>query len=112
MKAVYVQRGESIDYTPTSASVSAGDVVAISATGPLFGIAKLDIAKDALGTLALKGIYDIAKLKDDVVAIGAIIYWDGTAGTATVTEGALKRIGIAVAASAKADTVVRVLLNA
>lgn len=112
MKAVYVQRGESIDYTPTSASVSAGDVVAISATGPLFGIAKLDIAKDELGALALKGIYDIAKLKDDVVAVGAIVYWDADAGTATVTEGALKRIGVAVAASVKADTIVRVLLNA
>lgn len=112
MKAVYVQRGESIDYTPTSASVSAGDVVAISATGPLFGIAKLDIAKDELGALALKGIYDIAKLKDDVVAIGAIVYWDADAGTATVTEGELKRIGIAIEAASATDTKVRVLLNA
>ena len=53
MKARYVQRGESIDYTPT-ADVAAGDVVQ---QGKLVGVAKLDMKAGELGALALCGVY-------------------------------------------------------
>ena len=53
MKARYVQRGDSIDYTPME-DVAAGDVVILS--GKLVGVAKLDIKQAELGALALTGI--------------------------------------------------------
>ena len=55
MKARYVQRGESIDFTPTS-DVAAGDIVKL---GNLVGVAKLDIKAGELGALALCGVYEI-----------------------------------------------------
>ena len=39
MKARYIQRGDSIDYTSTS-DIAAGDIVKV---GSLVGVAKLDI---------------------------------------------------------------------
>ena len=52
MKARYIQRGESIDYTP-AADVAAGDIVKL---GKLIGVAKLDIKPGELGALALVGV--------------------------------------------------------
>ena len=54
-QAQYIQTGQAIDYTP-SAAVDAGDVVVI---GDILGISKLDIAADALGALALEGVFDV-----------------------------------------------------
>ena len=56
-QAEFVQEGSAIDYTPGSA-VTAGDVVVQS---DLVGIAKLDIAANALGALAVAGVFDVAK---------------------------------------------------
>ena len=66
-KATFIQDGKSIDYTPGSA-VSAGDVVV---QGDLIGIAKLDIAADALGALAVKGVFDFPKAAGDSTAHGS-----------------------------------------
>jgi len=81
MNARYIQRGESIDFTPTS-DIHAGDVVQI---GRLVGIAKLDIKAGELGALALSGVYEM-KLKDgETVDAGDGIYFDAVAGKATKT---------------------------
>lgn len=57
MKAVYVQEGEAIDYTPGSAT-AAGSVVVI---GQLVGITKLNIAANELGALATEGVFSVEK---------------------------------------------------
>lgn len=79
MKARYIQRGDSIDYTPT-ADVAAGDVVRI---GSLKGIAKLDIKSGELGALALTGVYEMAVKTGKAFAAGQIAYYDPTDGTVT-----------------------------
>ena len=81
MKARYVQRGESIDYTPT-ADVAAGDVVQ---QGKLVGVAKLDIKANELGALALCGVYEFTVKTGDSIAVGDTVYFDKTAGTITKT---------------------------
>lgn len=105
MKAKYVQRGDSFDYTP-SADVKAGDVIV---QGDLVGIAKLNIPAGKLGALAVCGIFDIVKKASEAVTVGATVYWDGTAATATEGDTVL---GLAVAAAGANDETVRVLINA
>lgn len=107
MNAVYVQRGESIDYTPT-ANIAAGDIVII---GGIVGVAKLDIPANELGAIAVTGVYDMVKATGAITA-GATVYWDASAKNVTTTESENTAIGKAVAAAESTDTIVRVLLNA
>jgi len=98
MNARYVQRGDAIDYTPTS-DVHAGDVVQI---GRLVGVAKLDIKAGELGALALSGVYEM-KLKDgETVEAGEGVYFDAVAGKATKTApgaGSATTFSVGVAVS-------------
>ena len=107
MKARYVQRGESIDFTPTS-DVAAGDIVKL---GNLVGVAKLDIKAGELGALALCGVYEIAT-NGSAVEAGAVVFVDPATGKvcAEGASGAVK-FGHAVAAAAAADTLVHVRLE-
>lgn len=79
MKARYIQRGDSIDYTPTT-DVTAGDVVRF---GSLVGVAKLDIPANTLGALALTGVYELAVKTGKTFTAGAPVFYDSTDGTAT-----------------------------
>ena len=103
-----------IDYTPSSAVVG-GDVVVL---GSLVGVAEVDIAANAKGSLAVCGVFKVPKITG-AIAVGAPIYWDpagdpvsGEAGTgaATGTAGALELMGYASLAAASGDTTVQVLL--
>lgn len=109
MKARYVQKGESIDYTPI-ADVAAGDVVIVN---DLLGIVKLDISAGTLGALALVGVYDVEKATGASTAItkGAKLYWDADNKVATASAGSNKYMGNAVDAAADADETVRVRLD-
>jgi len=79
MKARYIQRGDSIDYTP-AADVAAGDIVRI---GALKGVAKLDIKAGELGALALTGVYELAVKAGKSFAPGQAAYFDPSDGTVT-----------------------------
>ena len=108
--AVYVQEGASIDYTP-GVAVAAGDVVV---QGDLVGVAKLDIAADQLGALAVEGVFDFPKATGASTAItaGETLYWDEGAGQATASAGggANKELGKAIAAASDGDATVRARL--
>ena len=110
MTVKYVQKGEAIDYTPSSA-VSAGDVVV---QGDLVGVAKLDIKADALGALAVSGVFDISKATGagTAIAVGALVHYDEAAKVVTENDasGANKLIGITVKAASDDDATARVLL--
>jgi len=109
--AQFIHDGKAIDYTPGSA-VSAGDVVV---QGDLVGVAKLDIAANALGALAVAGVFDFPKATGGSTAItaGANVYWDtGDSEAKEDSEsGANKYLGKVVTATADADTTVRVRLE-
>ena len=109
--ADYFADGDLIDYTPGSAVV-AGQVVMLA---DLFTIAPRPIAANALGAVAVEGLFTVAKATGtgSAIAQGAIVYWDGTAAniTPTGTVTGAKRAGKAAAAASATDTTVRVLLN-
>ena len=107
----FIQEGDAIDYTPGS-DVAADVVVVLS---DLVGITKRDIKANALGALAVMGVFDIAKEGGVGVtfAIGDKVYWDDGNDFAVATDGAgaNKLLGKAVLAAADADTTVRVRLS-
>jgi hypothetical protein len=83
----------------------------------MIGASKTPIAANALGALAVQGIFDVVKANEQQ-ALGAALYWDadgnpynGTAGTgcATTTAGGNTFIGFAQVAAGATDEVVRVL---
>ena len=111
MTARFIHDGSSIDYTPV-ADVTAGDMVV---QGDLIGIAKLDIAADALGALAVTGVFDVPKTAGvaEAITAGAKVYWDVGDGVAKTDDeaGANKYLGKVIAAAGDNDTTVRVRLE-
>ncbi len=108
--AIFIHDGNSIDYTP-GADVSAGDVVV---QGELVGVAKLDIAANALGALAVTGVFDLPKASGDGgIAAGAEVYWDEAEQVAKTDAeaGANKKLGKAITVAGDTDTTVRVRLS-
>ncbi len=107
----FVQEGNAIDYTPSS-DVSAGDVVV---QGELVGVAKLDIAANTLGALAVTGVFDFPKTTgvDTGIAAGANVYWDVADGVAKTDDETAenKLIGKTVAAAGDDDATVRVRMS-
>jgi len=115
IQGVFVQSGDSVNYTP-SVAVDAGDVVV---QGSVVGIAKTDIKADEQGALAVAGVFDVEKSTAAITA-GAKIYWDadgspygGTVsnGCADATSSSDPVLGYAVEAAAISNTTVRVLLS-
>ena len=105
MMAVFVQRGESVDFTP-SRDVDAGEVLVF---GGLPGVVKTPVKAGALGALALTGVYDVEK---DAVAVSAgdRLFWDGARRLATTAQnGAF--LGLAAANSPASSPRARVILN-
>jgi len=109
--AQFVHDGNSIDYTPGSA-VTAGDVVV---QGELVGVAKLDIEANALGALAVTGVFDFPKATGagSAIAAGANVYWDvaDTEAREDSESGSNKLIGKTIKAAGDDDTTVRVRLS-
>ena len=109
--ATYIQTGGAIDYTPGSA-VSAGDVVVQE---DLVGVAKLDIAANVLGALAVTGVFDFPKTAGmgEAIAAGAKVYWDVADAVAKTDDetGANKFIGKTVKVASDDDSTVRVRLS-
>ena len=111
-QARFIQDGKAIDYTP-DADVDAGAVVVV---GAHVGITKVPIPANALGALALSGLFDVVKVTG-AINDGAAVYWDedgnplgGTAGTgaATTTSGGNTFMGFAVGAAAETAETVRI----
>ena len=106
--ATFIHDGNSIDYTP-GADVAAGAMVV---QGELVGVARTPIAANALGSLAVVGVFDFAKATGGGTAItaGANCYWDAANQRATTTATGNKLIGKCVKAAADADALVRIRL--
>lgn len=106
--AKYIQRGESIDYANASGSkISAGDVVSLTNR---VGIAACDIANGAVGSLALDGVFEFDKTASLAISLGDAVYYSTSTKKITKTATDVP-CGIAIAASASADTTVRVRLE-
>ena len=105
MKAVFVQRGESVDFTP-SRDVAAGEVLVF---GGLPGVVKTAVKASSLGALALTGVYDVEK--DGIaVAAGDRLFWNETKKLATPEADGVF-LGLAAANSPASSPRARIILN-
>ena len=103
--ASYVQDGDVLDYTPGSA-VAAGDVVVI---GSLVGVAPRAIAANALGSLAIDGVWEMPCATGATGAQGSAINWYAVSGVAHATTGTAA--GKLAKARLVGDTSVQVVIN-
>ena len=104
----YVQPGDVIDYTAGSA-IASGQVVVM---GVRVGVALAAIAAGATGPVQVTGVFTIAKLSSDVVAQGALLYWDNGNSRLTTTVGSNVLAGYATAAAGNGVATVNIKLNA
>jgi len=103
----YVQLGAVVPLI-AAAAVTSGQGVLF---GGLFGVAGHDAAIGAPLELHVEGIYDLPKAPSQAWALGALVYWTGTA--CTTVAGSNKLIGVAVATTGAGagETIGRVRLN-
>jgi predicted RecA/RadA family phage recombinase len=104
--ATYSHEGFTIQYTP-SADVAAGDVVDL---GSCVGIALRDIPANTLGSLALEGVFDVAK-DTNAISLWAPVYWFATSKFGSATSSAADAtMGKCIKAALAGDATVRVKL--
>ncbi len=104
----FIQEGAVLDYTPGGA-VASGAVVVF---GARVGVVVADLAAGVTGALRVKGVVELAKLGTDVVAQGALLYWDATNGRVTTTASGNTLAGYAAKAAGNGATTVWLALNA
>jgi predicted RecA/RadA family phage recombinase len=74
----YIQPGEVIDWTnATGGAKTSGSVIAV---GQMLGVALVDIANGATGSVQIKGVFEVPKVSGAVIAAGESLVWDVSAG--------------------------------
>lgn len=112
MSNTYKQPGNIIAFVAGSTIVS-GQLVAV---GDRVGVAAVDIASGATGSVHVDGVHEVAKASPLAITQGATLYFDATEGELTTsTDGAGSLVnaaaGYAFAAAGSSDTTVLVKLN-
>jgi len=72
----YRGKGETIDYTNAGTAILSGAVVVM---GSMIGIALVDIANGATGSVLLEGKFDMPKVDAAVIAFGEEVLYDSSA---------------------------------
>ena len=106
MKAVYYQRGETLDYFPEE-DVESGAVVSL---GTRVGVAAAPIPAGEQGAVHMVGVFAMAKTDGEAIEQGTSLYYDAAADAVTATEGGNTPAGYAAASAAATDATVLVKL--
>ena len=113
-KAVYWQRGETLDYTNTTEEkIEAGTVLSF---GGHIGVAGMDILPRETGSVDVTGVFEMQKTAEGAISMGTDVYFDGTGITTAATDGkttgpaAYPLAGYVIQAVAAGDAVVLVKL--
>jgi predicted RecA/RadA family phage recombinase len=105
LMASYVADGDLLDYTPSSA-VAAGEVVVL---GAMVAVAPRPIDANALGSVAVEGVFEMPCASGATGAQGSAINWYATSGVAHASTGTTA--GKLAKARLVGDTTVQVILN-
>lgn len=118
MKAIYFQRGETLDYFPTE-NVENGAVVDL---GTRIGVAAAPILAGEQGAVHVVGVFAMDKADGEAITQGTAVYYDAEEDVITATastevmEGETKKTvdnvpaGYAAASAAATDATVLVKL--
>jgi predicted RecA/RadA family phage recombinase len=110
MTAIYIQDGDIVDHIPAT-DLPLGAVVVL---GSMIGIAHRPIPANALGSLAIEGIWDLPISPTLVMPAWSPVWWNPAANELTDTPTAVPgcvRAGVLVRATASGEPTARVLLN-
>lgn len=77
MSTNYVQEGKVIEWTNGGTAVVSGAVVVI---GAILGVALVDIANGASGSVQIGGVFNVPKADAAVIAQGESLTWDVSLG--------------------------------
>lgn len=108
MAANHVQPGEVMEFT-AAAALAIGVGVLI---GVRLGVTLDAVANGAAGRAAVWGVWNLPKLSTDVVAEGALLYWDNTNKRLTTTATGNTLAGYAFKAAAAGVATVDIKINA
>ena len=106
MKAIYYQRGETLDHVPTE-NVESGAVVDL---GTRIGVAAAHILAGEQGAVHMVGVFAMTKADGEAIDQGTAVYYDSAADAITATEGSNTPAGYAAASAATTDATVLVKL--
>lgn len=104
-KAIYRQKGETLDYIP-DANQQAGDIVSL---GTRVGVIGEDVQAGQLGHVHVEGVYQMPK-DTAAITLGATVYFNAGTGVVTATAAGNVPAGYAVAEAAASDTAALVKL--
>lgn len=107
MASNYIQHGDNLTI-PAPATVTSGAPVI---AGEIVGIALGDAASGDPVDVATCGLFELSKVAADAIDLGDAIYWDASAGLATLTATDNTKLGVAVAAAGTGTGAVRVRLS-
>lgn len=108
-----VNDGDIIQWTNgTGSAVSAGEVVEMST---IIGVAETDIANGATGSVAITGVYSLAKTTDATAGlfdtVGAKVSWDTSNNRLTLSATGIQNAGVILATALAATTTATIKLN-
>lgn len=84
-QAVYVQKGEILDFTNTTeAEIGYNEIIPL---GGRIGVSKEAIPVGAVGSVAVTGVYEVPADTVAAFVAGETLYWDAEAGKAVKTAG-------------------------
>lgn len=104
--ADYVSSGDTIDFTPGSATAAGAVVV----QGTQIGITKVAVPANTLGTLHVQGVFDVNCASGTTFSAGALLYWNAGSGLVTTTNTDVL-MGRAALAKTSGQTKARVRLG-
>ncbi len=111
MKTAYSQ-GLTIDHTPSAQRLSGAGTLIGSVGNGMIGVAVNDVAASTEGVFAVQGVHTLPKLSTDVVAQGALLYWDNTNKRLTTTASGNTKVGVLTVAKLNTEAFATVRLNA
>ena len=104
----YIQKGRVLDFENTTGNlIFSGAPVVIS---DMVGVAQVDIADKAIGSVAVAEVWELPKVTGTAMAQGKKVYLT-PGGKITLTEGGNTYAGKAAASAEAAAETIQVLLN-
>lgn len=97
-----------VNYLNPAAAIASGDLVDL---GDRYGVALTDVASNAVGAVAVDGVFTFTIATNTTVAFGTKLYYSN-ATTLTTTAGNGTYVGACVEANTGTATIVKAYLNA
>ena len=103
----FIQEGKSITVT-APAAVTSGQYVTV---GAIRGVAAYDAAQGEPVELVTEDVFALPKVAAEDIAVGDLLFWNGSACTKTAGTGSKSLVGVAVKAAGSGVATVDVKLG-